>query len=154
MKMHCLLTKILTGAALLVSTSLFASPAWAEGCRFNKGRYELVGNKDVGLLMLPPSNQSAVQLARVRITHGGVTKLKGVLTASSGYSALYFIAEHKELEEKTIVFSFFDAEMRLSSDNAKYLVSQGFPRTLYYNDRELWNELSLTGEAWRLVACR
>ena len=154
MNMRLTWNGVSVGLSLILGLFLMTSSASAEGCRYKKGRYELIENKEIGLMMLPPSVSSAVELARVRITLRGVTKIKGVLTASSGYSAVYFVPENKDLEEKNIVLSFFDKDMRASTDNVTYIVTQGFPGTLYYNARELWGELSLNGEAWRLVACR
>lgn len=147
-----MLTKI-TSALAIAGTVLLLSPDTARACPFNTGSFTLVADGSFSLVMLPANANSAVELARVRLMHSGQTVLQGYLTASQGYSTVYFVTDFKDLADANIAISFLDQHLKMSSTDTKYVVTQGLPATLYYQAQGLWGKHQLNGEIWQRSSC-
>ena len=136
-----------------VALLVMLMPGSAIACAYNKGTYELVEDKTFIFTMLPPREDSAVELARAKITHGGEPVLQGYVTASQGFSTVYFVPDAPSFEESNVALSFLNGDLRASSEEVDYMMIQGLPSLLYYNEQELWTKHSLNGEIWRRASC-
>ena len=133
--------------------ALLSSLATASACPFNKGTYTLIADESFSLMMLPPDENSAVELSRIKLMHSDDTVFQGYLTASQGYSTVYLVTDFKDLADSNIAVSFLDRHLKMSSTDTEYVVTQGLPATLYYLARDLWSKHPLNGEIWQRASC-
>ena len=126
----------------------------ANACPFNKGSYRLVEDKSYTLTMLPPDANSAVELARAEISQSGTVFLKGYITASQGFSTVYFVPKIADMkDESDISLLFLNGKLRASSEDTVYVVTQKLSSTLYYWAREIWAKHPIAGEVWQRATC-
>ena len=139
------------GVALLLIG--LAPAAEAKPCAFDKGSFKLVEDESFTFTMLPPPPQSAAKLAQVEIKQRGKTVLKGYLTASQGFSRIYFVPDNPALEDSDLALTFLDKGLRNSTEKSEYMVIQNLPADMYYKTRKLWSDHPVNGEIWVRASC-
>ncbi len=139
------------GVALLFIT--LAPAAEAAPCAFDKGSFKLVEDESFTFTMLPPPPQSAAKIAQAEIKQGGKSVLKGYLTASQGFSRIYFVPDNPALEDSNLALTFLDKGLRNSTEKSEYMLIQGLPADMYYKTRKLWTDHPINGEIWVRASC-
>ncbi len=125
----------------------------AEPCAFDKGSFRLVEDKSFTFSMLPPPPQSAAKIALAEIKQGGKTVLKGYLTASQGFSRIYFVPDNPALKKSNLALTFLDKGLLNSTDKSEYMLIQNLPADMYYKTRKLWTDHPINGEIWIRARC-
>ncbi|MDA7948162.1 MAG: hypothetical protein MPJ78_11885 [Hyphomicrobiaceae bacterium] len=143
----------LSGFSIAILLTAAVPATAADTCAFDKGTFRLVEDDSFTFTMLPPPPGSAAKLAQAEITRGDKAILKGFLTASQGFSRIYFVPDDPALEDSNLALTFLDKGLRNSTDKADYMVIQNLPADMYYKTRELWTEHPINGEIWVRASC-